>query len=157
MGLRVNLNGVNSSLKSFLSVFAVGLNVIKSAFSTFVNQKKFELKFNAQSIYLSKYLNQVYDSSLERIYIVNDATLFEQYFYRNSESILLADQLHLYRDSEIIVDAEQVYLDKASGTLGISFQVLVPTALASLVTNPLFLASVNKYKLIDKNFEVITY
>jgi hypothetical protein len=157
MGLKINIRGITESLAKYISTLASGINVTKDAFSTFVNQNKFELKFNAQSIYLSEYLNQVFDSTLKRIYIINDATLFENYFFRTSESIAADEQLYLYRTSETITSDEQVYLDKGGIPTGINFQVAVPIALSSLVTNDVFLASVSKYKLPDKTFEVITY
>jgi len=157
MGIKINIRGVTQSLSGFISVLASGINVTKDDFSTFVNQNKFELKFNSQSIYLSEYLNQVFDSTLKRIYIINDATLFENYFYRTSESLAPDEQLYIYRTSETITSDEQVWLDKGGIPLGVNFQVAVPVALVSLVTNDVFLASVKKYKLPDKEFEVITY
>ena len=156
MGIKINIRGISQSLSGFISVLASGINATKANFSTFVNQNKFELKFNAQSIYISEYLNQVFDSTLKRIYIINDATLFENYFYRTSEGITPDEQLYAFRASEIIADADQIYLGK-SGLLGVNFQVAVPVALVALVTNDVFLASVSKYKLPDKNFEIITY
>ena len=157
MGILLNRNGVNLSLKKFISVLASGINVAKTTFSTFVNQKKFELKFNGQAIYLSEYLNQVFDPTLKRIYIIIDSTLFEVYLFRTSESITVDEQEYLFRTSESITDDEQMYLENGGFSSGIDFQVAVPSALSSLVTDSFFLASVRKYKLADKNFEVITY
>ena len=157
MGLKLNLRGVELTLKKFIASLASGIVASKDTFSTFVNAKKLELKFNAQSIYLSEYLNQSFDATLKRIYIIDDATLFETYIYRTSESILAADQAYLFRTSETITEDEQVYLDRSGIAQGIDFQVLVPVALVALVTDAVFLASVRKYKLPDKTFEVITY
>jgi len=157
MGIKINIRGINQSLSKFISVLASGINVTKVDFSTFVNQTKFELKFNAQSIYISEYLNQVFDPIQKRIYIINDATLFENYVFRTSESIAADEQLYLFRTSETITDEEQVYLDKGGIPVGVDFQVAVPLALVSLVTNDVFWASVSKYKLPNKFFEVITY
>lgn len=157
MGLKINLKGVDLTLKKFIASLASGTTASKNIFSAFVNAKKFDLRFNAQSIYLSEYLNQSFDATLKRIYIVDDSTLFETFVYRTSEGILTADQIHLFRTSETITADEQVYLDRSGAAQGIDFQVLVPSALASLVTDDVFLASVRKYKLPDKSFEVITY
>jgi len=157
MGININMRGVNQSLSKFISVLASGINVTKSTFSAFVNQTKFELKFNAQSIYISEYLNQVFDPIQKRIYIINDATLFENYFFRTSESIASDEQLYIFRESETITSDEQVYLDKRGIPVGVDFQVAVPLALVALVTNDVFSASISKYKLPNKFFEVITY
>lgn len=157
MGLKVEIRGSAFSLKKFIQVLSSGVNAARATFYSFVSIQKFELKFNAQSIYLSEYLNQVFDPAQKRIYIVNDATLFESYFYRTSESILAADQLYLFRTSETITDDEQVYLDKGGASSGNDFQVAVPAALSSLVAANFFSASINKYKLPDKGFQIITY
>ena len=157
MGIKVNINGVNEILRRFKGIFASGLNITRLSFSTFVNERKFDLKFNGQAIYISEYLNQLYDPDLKRIYVIIDSTLFENYFYRTSEGILPEDQLYLYRTSETITADEQVYLDKSGFSTGVDFQVAVPLALSSLVTDQLFVANVRKYALPDKQFEVITY
>ena len=155
MGIKVNIGGVAQSLNKFIEVIASGINYAKDVFYSFVALKKFELQFNAQSIYLCEYLNQVFDPVQKRIYIVNDSVLFETYLFRNSESILLDDQVYLFRNSESITSDEQVYLDRDTISPGINFQVVVPSTLSSLQTNSVFLASIRKYAFVDKSFEVI--
>ena len=157
MGIKIDIIGNEYSLKKFIQVLASGVNAARATFYSFVSTKKLELKFNAQSIYLSEYLNQVFDPIQKRIYIINDSTLFESYFYRTSESILSSEQLYLFRTSETITDDEQVYLDKGGISIGVNFQVAIPSALSSLSSSGFFVASVNKYKLPDKSFEIITY
>jgi len=140
MGLIVKFTNTVQILKKFVNVMGVVLNTTRTTFSDFVSLKKFELQFDARSIYLSKYLNTQFDATLERIYIINDATLIDVYLFRTSETIT-AD--------------EETYLDKETGIPGTSFQVVLPPALSALQADPQFIASINKYNLADKVFTII--
>jgi hypothetical protein len=155
MGLKVKFNSVDLILKRFVQVMGTVLNTTRSSLSDFTTLKIFELQFDARTIYLSKYLNEIFDLSLQRIYIINDPTLLPVFIFRTSESITSDEESYLFRTSETIIDDEQIYLDKGATSEDINFQVIIPSALSSLATDPLFIASIKKYSFADKIFEII--
>ena len=133
----------------------VVLNTTRTTFSDFVTLKKFELQFDARSIYLSKYLNTQFDETLERIYIINDATLIDVFIFRISEVITALEEAYIFTTAESITEDEEVYIDKETGIPGTSFQVVLPSALSALQADPQFIASIEKYNLADKVFSII--
>lgn len=155
MGLLVNYSTITETLKKFINVMGVVLNTTRTTFSDFVTLKKFELQFDSRSIYLSKYLNTQFDATLERIYIINDATLTETFVFTTDEVITGPEETYIFDESEVITADEETYLDKQVGLPGTSFQVVLPSALSALQTDPQFLASIDKYRFADKVFSVI--
>lgn len=155
MGLIVKYNTITQTLRKFINVMGVVLNTTRTVFSDFVALKKFELQFDARSIYLSKYLNTQFDATLERIYIINDATLIDVFIFRTSETIAADEETYIFTTAEVITADEEVYLDKETGIPGTSFQVVLPPALSALQADPNFIASIEKYNLADKVFTVI--
>ncbi len=155
MGLIVKYNTVEQTLKKFINVMGSVLNTTRTVMSDFISLKKYELQFDARSIYLSEYLNQQFDATLKRIYIINDTTLFEVYVYKTSETIPADEETYIFGTAEVITADEEVYLDKEIGLPGTAFFVVIPSALSALQTDPLFIASINKYSLADKTFQII--
>lgn len=155
MGLIVKYDTITQTLKKFVNVMGTVLNTTRESFSDFVALKKYELQFDARAIYLSEYLNQQFDDVLKRIYIVIDPTLIEVYLFRTSETITTDEETYVYTTAEVITADEETYLDKEIGLPGTSFFVVIPSALSSLQTDPLFIASINKYSLADKVFQII--
>lgn len=155
MGLIVKFTNTVEILKKFVNVMGVVLNTTRATFSDFVALKKFELQFDARSIYLSKYLNTQFDETLERIYIINDATLIDVFIFRISEIITALEETYIFTTAEVITPDEEVYVDKEIGVPGTSFQVVLPPALSALQADPQFIASIEKYSLADKVFTVI--
>jgi len=155
MGLIVKYNSIEQTLRRFRDVMSTALNTTKDTFSSFVATKKYDLQFDARSIYFSAYLNQQFDAVQERIYIINSSVLEDTYIYKTSESIASDEEAYTYRTSEIIPIQDEVYLAKLSLNPGISFQVILPNDLSALQTSALFIASIEKYNFTGKTYQII--
>lgn len=155
MGLIVKYSTITETLKRFVGSIGTVLNTTRTVFSDFVSLKKFELQFDARTIYLSKYLNTQFDAISERIYIINDSTLIDVFIFLISETITALEETYIFRTAEVITADEETYLDKEIGIPGTSFQVVLPSALSVLQADPNFIASIEKYNLADKVFSVI--
>ena len=81
--------------------------------------------------------------------------MIDVFVYKTSETIPLAEETFIFTTAEVITADEEVYLDKEIGLPGTSFQVVLPPALSSLQTDPKFIASIKKYSLADKVFQII--
>ena len=141
----------SGGLLSYIKSIMTGLQYIGDLFYTFVVNKKEELKFNGQIIYLTRRLNDVFDDTLRRIYIANVASIPVQFIYRTSE---FADDF-VYRISESANDNFIVGRTSEIGSSQYDFIVYVPVALTYDVDQ--MNATVNRYILADKQFTIQTY
>jgi hypothetical protein len=69
----------------YLSAILKPLKSLHADFLSFVNTKKYELKFTGQIIYLEHLLNDTYDSTTRGIYIVDTANIDLTYWFNRGE------------------------------------------------------------------------
>lgn len=113
------------------------LETLKASFDTLRTSIDYRLKFTSQVVYLTKYLNELYDPSLERIEI-QDGTISINYIYSIAEAPV--DPLAIFGMKEPEITAR---VGKIGEILG-RYVVEVPDALMSTVT-----ANQAIYKKID--------
>jgi len=147
MGIIVKL-GTSGQVLKFTKSLLFGLQYINNLFYAYVLVKLDELKYNGQLIYLKKRLNDLFDNSLRRIYIVNTVTVNQTWIFRYTEN----NPVYLYRYGE----ESPIYIKRYTEEFSTSdFTIYIP---ADLVYNQAFFNSVvNRYRLTDKNFTIITY
>jgi len=144
-------NDNTGSVLYYIKAIMGGLQYLNDLFYTYISDKKEELKYNGQIIYLQRRLNNVFDNTLRRIYIANVAAIPVQYAYRNTEF----QDNYVYRISESA--SNNFYLGRISeiGSNQYDFIVFVPAALTYNIDQ--MNATINRYKLIDKDFAMQTY
>lgn len=141
----------SGSFVKFLQAAMTGLNYLNNIFYTYIIEKKEELKYNGQIINISKRLNDVFDNDLRRIYIANVATIPVQYIWRVSEF----ETPYVYRMSESSNDSFIVGRTAEIDSDIYDFIVFIPVSLT--YNNEQMNAIINKYKLVDKTFNIQTY
>ena len=109
---------------------------------------------NAQTIYLEKYLNDLFDDDNRGIYIENQYSE-AAYFFNDDEAF---NEPYLYSESE---GEDGLYIfNDGEGASDSNFIVYVPTS-AGLITDTDFLnqitAEVNRYVFAGLKFQIINY
>lgn len=147
MGILIqNTNG--NSIRDFINALISQLQYVNDLFFTFYSDKKYEIKFTGQLIYMKRYLNDQFDPIDRRIYIVTNTGDISPFFYFKSED----DGPFIYEKTE---DDGPRLQRKNESISDNDFTVWVPAALAYDSTQ--FNAAVNKYKLDDKTFDIQTF
>jgi len=139
----------NGNVLRFLQACLSGLQTLNDKFYVYIFGIKEDLKFNGQGIYLVRRLNDLYDNTLRRIYIVNQQGITDKYVFRNSES----QTTYVYRIGEA---ATPFYIGRISeqGTEH-DFIIYVPVSLVYVEDN--FNATVSRYKLVNKRYKIEKY
>lgn len=115
------------SFHFFVLVGFMELETLKAKFDALSTSIDYRLKFTSQVVYLTKYLNELYDSTLERIEI-QDGTLGISYLYSIDEAP--ASPIALYGMEEPNITTR---VGKNGEILG-QYVVEVPDALFASVT-----------------------
>jgi len=149
-GIMVKNDNTGSFIYYLKSIMG-GLQYLNDLFYSYISNKKEELKYNGQIINLQKRLNDVFDDTLRRIYIVNVSTIPIQYLYRVSEF----QNDFVYRISESAKNSFIVGRISELTSDNYDFIVYVPLSLSYNVER--MIAVVNRYKLSDKTFTRLTY
>lgn len=136
-----NVLGLTKSIMS-------GIQYVNNLFYDFYTQKKYEVIFTGQIIYMKRYLNDQFDNIQRRIYIQTNVGNISPFIYRLSEGL----SPYFYRvaeeEGELIQRKNEIIADT-------DFTVYVPVALSYDTTQ--FNAAINKYKLEDKTYTIQTY
>jgi len=185
MGLYVK-KGVGN-LQLFIKVLASASQYINDITKAFTDLISYETKFNGQSVYIERYLNDQYDPINRGIYIENFSDVIYNYFSNKAE---LEPDVYTYNYWDYYVGYaigdRVIYLNKIYEAIDININV-VPTDTAYwveigrcdiyfnrgevfreydfIVWVPIavsyvlanFEASINKYKLADKRHLIQTY
>lgn len=83
---------------SFLAVIIKGVEFTQAQFNTLRTDLELKLKYNSQKAYLQKYLNIIFDPSLERIEIV-DGSFARDYFFTLAEAPLSPEAMTLMSET----------------------------------------------------------
>ena len=138
----------NGNVLGLIKVIMSGVQHVNDLFYAFYSQKKYEIVFSGQIIYLKRYLNDQFDPINRQIWISTNSGFFSEFYYRVAEDL---GEYH-YRVSEGLGPRLSRVNENATE---FDFTVWVPDTLIYDASQ--FNASVNKYKLSDKTFEIQTY
>lgn len=140
------LRGAN--ILAFLYSAIKPLVDIQTAFYQFYQDKKYELTFNGQVIYLEHLLNDKFDNTLRRIYIGDASQTPNVFVFNKSEG---NEPVYLFNNSEY---QSETYLFNASEeTPGVDFFVFVPIGLSYNLN--LMIKYLNKFKTAGKRYQII--
>ena len=139
------LRGIN--MMSLLIAALKPLVEVQQNFYQFFGDKKYELSFNGQVIYLEHILNDQFDSTLRRIYIDDAEQSPTVYLFNESED---NEETYLFNNSESV---EDLYLFNSSVTYtDFDFIVFVPIGL--IYDENLMKYYINKYRCAGKRFKI---
>lgn len=132
------------------------LKPLATAYTSFLGYRTnqiYECYLTGQTIQLQRLLNDTYDNTLRRIYIIHSLDS-DIDLYLDSESQPASD-LIFYLDSEAVpANDEDLYLDgEMGGALPVDFRVIAPTSLSGEVV--IMTNLIRKYALIDKTFDIV--
>lgn len=138
----------NGNVLGLLKAAMAGVQYVNDLFYAFYQEKKYEVIFTGQIIYMKKYLNDQFDDVSRRIYITTNAGNVSPYVYRFAEAL----GEYVYRFAE---DAGITVQRKNESISDYDFTVYVPVSLSYDATQ--FNAAIEKYKLEDKTYTIQTY
>lgn len=119
----------------------------QTKFYEYFEEKKYELTFNGQVIYLEHLLNDKFDNVLRRIYIGDASQTPNVFLFNHSEH---NEPLYLYNNSQNI---NTTYLFNASEeTPGVDFIVYIP--IGFVYNENLFKKYLNKFKTAGKRYKI---
>lgn len=132
------------------------LNPIKNLYAGFLvyrDEQIYEAYLTGQTIQLERLLNDLFDNSLRRIYIVHSLDL-DIILFLDEEAQPLEDVV-LYLDSEAEpLEDLTLYRDlEDAGALPQDFRVIAPATLTSQQTE--FEKRIDKYKLVQKTYDIV--
>lgn len=139
----------NGSYLRFLQACLKGLQTLNDAFNAYTSATQEDIKFNGQKIYLQRRLNDLYDSTLRRIYIVTQQGIETKYIWRNSES----QTDYIYRLSEA---STPFYIGRI-GEIGDEYDFIVYVPVSLVYNDDAFNATINRYIASDKIYKIETY
>lgn len=145
----------------FVASLIKPLQQINQKFVTFRNDTIFFLSFNAQVIYLEKYLNLIYNVTAtypNNIFITDSANVDFNYYYNKSENQV---PKYLYNESE----PNFVYLRNSSEeNAGASYRVNVPTSVIGSVDiygvnfdEFILINRIKQYNNAGKTFDIVYF
>lgn len=147
MGILIQNTGGNS-LRDFIDALISQLQYVNDLFFSYYSQKKYEIKFTGQLIYMKRYLNDQFDPIDRRIYINTNFGDISEFVYRKAED----DGIYLYRKSEGDGDLFQRKNEAITET---DFTVYIPSTLSYDATKMEF--AIKKYKFDDKTYNIQTF
>lgn len=139
----------NGNFLRFLQACLKGLQTLNDKFNTFTLSTQEDIKFNGQKIYLTRRLNDLYDTDQRRIYIVREESITPKYFFRNSES----QTDYIYRISEVHTP---FYVGRTS-ELGNPYDFVVYVPVSLVYNEEAFNATIKRYIPSDKRYIIQTY
>lgn len=130
------------------------LQIVNNQFAALGKKIRYDLSFTGQVIYLEHLLNDVFDSTLRRIYITDSNTVQIGdffVFYQNENQ----PSDYVYYEGEGV---DTPYLQFESETVSnVDFIVFVPIALFNIQTEATLKALINKYKIAGKRYKIETF
>jgi len=138
--------------KEYLYSAVKPIQSLHSIFYNFYNQINYQLKFNAQVIYLEHYLNDLYDPTNRGIYIEDVANINYTYIYNKIEGRL---PLYLYNNSEI--PPQQPLHIKHDSELVTTLDFIVKVPIAVTYVEIIMKNQIKKYNIAGKRFAIQTY
>lgn len=137
-----------AKIKAFTKVLVSPIVVLYNDFKSFRLEVLYELNHNGQICRLEGMLNDKFDNSLRRIYIVDAPIVLPLFIHRRAE----AKPVYLRRRSE----ATPKYIRRnAELTKGGAFIVKVPVSL--VFDTSMMKALIDKYKLAGKAYKIQTF
>lgn len=150
--LRENKENTDYTFKRFLDVMAKGLQTVSDNALAFIQQKKYELQFNSQSINLERYLNDYWDVGNRGIWIQNTADIIFQYVYNDAEA---EAPFYMYNKSED--EDNPAFYNSTETFTNYDFIIHVPSAVASGYDLNEFNSTVQKYIFSEKRYLINVY
>lgn len=140
-------------LQAIVKALIKPLQTLNDEFVIYINDTFYLISFTGQVIYLEKVLNDLYDSSLRRIYIQNGTLLgLPPYIYNVVEN----RERYIYRKNE--TNPNQLYLRNIQEyTSSNDFIVFVPSGINTPQLETQIKAIVNRYKLAGKRYSIQTF
>lgn len=142
---------ITSGSGSLLALFkkcTLGLQYVADLFYTFYSLIKYEVQFTGQIVYMKRYLNDQFDNVSRRIYIYTNTGILSSFYYRKSEGV--GD--FVYRVSE----GGSPFMQRKNEVISdYDFTVYVPVSLS--YDSVQFNAAIEKYKLEDKTYNIVTF
>lgn len=136
-----------SAFVNFLYSLIKGLQDTNDAFYQKTEDIFYYLKFNAQVIYLEKYLNDQYDPVQRRINISQLDYVATNYLFNDAEA-----EAPFYLDNASEVSVPIYFFNNTPSSGSYNFLVNVPNTLSSFSNK--ITASVNLFNLADKTFNI---
>lgn len=130
-------------------VFVSPVVLLYNLFTNFRNFVLYKIKITPQVCYLQKMLNDSYDISLRRIYLLDGVSQQAAYVYLESEN----KPTYIYTETES--QPLYIYLDGELLASGFDFVVFVPKTVSFQVNE--MTARINDYKLAGKYFKIQTF
>ncbi len=135
---------------SFMQSVMKVLNDVNDLQVTLTTDIDFFLRWNSQIIYLTKYLNTLYDPVLERIYILDLVPISNTYLFRKIEGVT---PFFIFTKAEA---ASPVYLRRFSEIQGdLDYTIFIP-AVITFDTN-LVTSQVKQYNAAGMRFDIQTF
>lgn len=119
--------------------------------NTFCLRIKEFLLYNGQTIYLERYLNQLYDPVNEGIYIVTTGGAFISYLFNKLE---LATKIYLTNKVE---SGTITYMYNKSETLIANFDFIVHVPNAVTYSENIMRKQIDQYKIAGKRYDIQIY
>jgi hypothetical protein len=143
---------------AFIGVFTTCINYTQQQLQALFNQKKYQLTWNGQVMYLEKYLNDIYGTGTA-IYITTNDENTNNFLFNTIEN---NEECYAFNNSEFtnpyatptVSDPDQVYLYNFTEIINFpSFIVYVPS---SLIYNPIVLKNqIDQYRLAGKTYQIV--
>lgn len=139
----------NGSFLRFLQACLKGLQTLNDKFNVFTLATQEDIKFNGQKIYLTRRLNDLYDSTNRAIYIATTQGIETKYIYRSIES----QTDYIYRT----IEASTPYYVGRIGEIGLEYDFVVYVPVSLVYNDEAFNATINRYIAADKRYIIQTY
>lgn len=140
-----------SRLIAWIKALISPVQTLTDDFVQFKADKKYDVSFNGQVIYLEHLLNDRFDDTQRRIYITDSTTqIIAPFVYNKVEQ----KEIYIYNKSE---STPFFLFGKNEYLTGTDFIVHVPTALLTPSVEIILVALVKRYKIAGKRFEVKTF
>ena len=139
----------NGSYLRFLKACLKGLQTLNDTFNAYTLATQEDIKFNGQKIYLQRRLNDLYDNTQRRIYIVTQQGIETKYIWDNAES-----------QTDFVYDASEAttpFYIGDTGEIGGEYEFIVYVPASLVYNDEAFDATIARYKAVDKRYIIQTY
>jgi hypothetical protein len=140
-----------ADVKAYVLVIVGPIVYVYNQLILFRDLIKYKLTITPQVVYLEKMLNDRYDGTLRRIYIVDGKQYDPQYIYTKAE----LKPLPLYTKGEVAKPKIYLYTKGEGNIVTFDFVVMVPIALT--YNSNEMLSLITNYKLASKLFTIQTF
>lgn len=136
---------------AYLMILAAPFIGLYNNFLLFRDQVIYKLTITPQVVYLEKMLNDRYDTTLRRIYIMDGQEYAQLFIYRKAE----LKPLFLYRKSEVAKPKNYLYVSGEVGQSTFDFVVFVPVEIP-FDQNEIS-SLIESYALPSKDYNIQTF